>query len=118
MVMSQNWPREAIGDKVYVFTATKQTQGVGQGTNSWASPPGNLYMTILLEYPINKLNEVTIRTVAAVATVLDRHSQIRPDISWVNDLYLEGKKVSGVLVRAELIDSKAFIEVGIGINVN
>lgn len=48
MEVSEHFPREHITPTTYfVFTSKSQSQGQGQRTNTWLSPPGNIYMTIL-----------------------------------------------------------------------
>lgn len=56
MILSQAWPRDLLGANVlFAFVANSQTQGQGQKTNTWSSPPGNVYMTILGELPTSQI---------------------------------------------------------------
>lgn len=50
MTPAETWDLEKIKpNECLVFQAEAQTQGKGQGSNVWASPPGNVYLTALTE---------------------------------------------------------------------
>lgn len=103
--------------------AARQSQGRGRYTRSFFSPPGGLYMSIVL-HP-DKLQFAHITTVTAFAAVavceaIEAVSGRKPGIKWVNDIFLDGKKVCGILTEA-VTDFESgclgWIVVGIGINV-
>ena len=106
-----------------VVIADYQTKGRGRRGRSFFSPTGTgIYMSFLL-HPSDDIHEATLITcMAAVALcraieeVTDRH----PSIKWVNDVFVNGKKISGILTEGltSLEEGKfAYIIVGIGINV-
>lgn len=102
--------------------AEEQSAGRGRLGRSFFSPRGNgLYMSVILRPKADASNAVLITTAAAVGvcraidTVTGRH----PQIKWVNDLYLNEKKICGILTEAVTNFETGVIEsvvVGIGIN--
>lgn len=106
-----------------VVVAGRQTKGRGRLGRSFYSPADTgIYMSLLLR-PANLSPDqaVSVTTMAAVAAceAIEEVSGKQAGIKWVNDIYMEGRKVSGILTEAALsmennrID---FIVLGIGIN--
>lgn len=64
---------------------------------------------------------LTSCTAVAVANAMERVCSLRPHIKWVNDLYLEEKKVTGILTQMEIEPESAHVRrivIGIGVNAN
>lgn len=106
-----------------VVTADMQTSGRGRKGRQWHSPPGsNLYLSIILRPPVPpaEASQIPILTVIASMRALRR---LAPDLTcsvkWPNDIYCDGKKISGTLceMKAEM-DSVEHVVAGTGINVN
>lgn len=102
--------------------AEGQTAGRGRRGRSFYSPgEAGIYMSIVLE-PGGTLQESLLLTTAAATAVyraVKRVCGISLDIKWVNDLYLDGKKVCGILTEAVTDFESGNIEfavVGIGLN--
>ncbi len=102
--------------------ADSQSQGKGRLNRRWHSPAGvNLYASIILRPPISPASAPQIPLVAgvAVARALATLSGLKPGIKWPNDIYLGGRKVSGVLSEMDaqggIIHS---VILGVGVNVN
>lgn len=102
--------------------AESQTQGKGRRGRSFYSPPGSgLYLSVLLR-PKKTAQESLFLTAAAAVAVcraVDEVCHVSLGIKWVNDLYLEEKKVCGVLTEAVSDFETGDIElvvVGIGLN--
>lgn len=111
-------------DEIVAIIANEQTAGRGRRGKSFQSPDkSGIYLSLALR-PKIKTEEMyfsTILTVIAVHRVLTRLSQQQIDIKWVNDLFLEGKKISGILtefVNGPDETAAGFIVAGIGININ
>ncbi|MBQ1490365.1 MAG: biotin--[Blautia sp.] len=106
-----------------VFAVLSQTQGRGRRGKSFFSPPGTgVYFSVVLR-PACSLEEARLCTTAAAAAVSAAIEELYGKvlgIKWVNDLFLEGKKVGGILTEAvtdfEGGDVEAVI-VGIGLNI-
>ena len=87
--------------EVCVVIAGEQTKGKGRLGRSFYSPSDTgVYLSLLLR-PENILPEqaVHITTIAAVAAceAIERVSGRKAGIKWVNDIYMDGKKGSGIL---------------------
>ena len=106
-----------------VVIAGEQSGGIGRMGRSFFSP-GNtgIYMSVLLKPDIEPEKSVFITTAAAVAVcrALEKNGVNNTGIKWVNDIYINGKKVCGILTQGSIIpESKklAFAILGIGLNV-
>lgn len=100
-------------------TAREQTGGKGTNGRSFFSPgKTGVYMSVILRnIKKEQLLDVTPMAAVAVSRVLDKNFGVNTRIKWVNDVYLDGKKVCGILTKAQSKDGKTdFIIVGIGIN--
>lgn len=102
--------------------ARYQTAGRGRLGRSFASPDDSgIYMSIILE-PADT-NPVLITTAAAVAIcrAIEKVCSEKTQIKWVNDIYLNSKKVCGILAES-VTDYRTgaitHIILGIGINCN
>ena len=104
-----------------VLIANKQSSGYGRKDRSFFSPNGGIYMSILLRPDLAPSDALTLTTTAAVAVVDVIRDIVKENaqIKWVNDIYLHGKKVCGILTEAALTpDGKLdYAVLGIGINV-
>ena len=88
--------------------AREQTAGRGRRGRYWESPPGGLYMSIIVEnQPL-----LSLRAGLATRDVLQLHSPARIGLKWPNDLLCDGAKLGGVLCEAEADCAVA----GIGVN--
>ena len=105
-----------------VIVALTQTGGRGRRDHSFFSPEGGLYMSIVLR-PEDMFStdskEVTTFTGEAVIEAIRELSGIEAYIGGVNDLYVDGKKICGILLESgSEFDSNTlqWIVAGIGIN--
>ena len=105
-----------------VFVASAQTAGRGRLGRSFISEGGKgLYLSILLGGPFAPDFAVSLTTYMAViaARCIEKLSGTNPQIKWVNDIYLGGKKLAGILTEGkadESGESLGYAVVGIGIN--
>jgi BirA family transcriptional regulator, biotin operon repressor / biotin---[acetyl-CoA-carboxylase] ligase len=97
-----------------------QTGGRGRLDRKWFSPPGGLWMTIILQTDLKMqyLSKMTLLAASSIAQTLIRNYKIRLNIKWPNDIYFEGKKLCGILAESEKVDGKTYLIIGLGINVN
>ena len=106
-----------------IIIAGEQSEGRGRYERSFYSPPeGGIYMSILLRPEMTAAESLFLTTAAAVAVAasVDEISGEKSRIKWVNDIFLNGKKICGILTEASLNlenNSLAYAVVGIGINV-
>lgn len=105
-----------------VVAADHQTQGRGRQGRVWHSLPApQLYFSILLapDLETSKLPLITITAGLAVAQALEAESFSKITIKWPNDIYLNGKKVSGILAEAFSIPSGGTrVALGVGVNIS
>ncbi|MDO4670480.1 MAG: biotin--[acetyl-CoA-carboxylase] ligase [Aerococcus sp.] len=106
-----------------IIVANKQTQGVGRYRRSFYSPAGSgVYLSVVLERPFysDKILLFTTHTAVALCQTITHFLPYeQPEIKWVNDVYLNQKKVAGILVQAQTQpnDSKKIqLIIGVGIN--
>ena len=94
--------------------AFSQTQGRGRLGRTFHSPYGGIYMSFLVRGDAVSLSQdlVTARAAVAVKRALLEVAGVKAGIKWVNDLYLDGRKVCGILTEACPFGAV----VGIGIN--
>lgn len=105
-----------------VLIAQAQSAGRGRGGHSFYSPPGGLYMSILLRPEIGTRQAVGLTAMAAVAAAraAERLCGVPITIKWVNDLWKNGKKVCGILTEAALDLESGMLDyavLGLGFNV-
>ena len=104
-----------------VLIAQAQSAGRGRGGHSFYSPPGGLYMSILLRPEIGARQAVGLTAMAAVAAAraAERLCGVPITIKWVNDLWKNGKKVCGILTEAALDLESGMLDyavLGLGFN--
>lgn len=116
MALEQKLPHGSIA------AAECQSAGKGRKGRSFYSPRGSgLYLSVLL-YPRKTAREsleITAAAAVAVCRAVERCCKVFLGIKWVNDLYLEDKKVCGILTEAVTDFETGDIEfavVGIGLN--
>ena len=101
--------------------AMQQTAGKGRLGRSFFSPREGIYLSIIIKPTFDLSKSVLVTAAAAVAvaqaieSVCGRHAQIK----WVNDVYLDGKKICGTLTEGISDFETSHIEslvIGIGVN--
>ena len=107
---------------ITLLAARAQTAGRGRLGRSFYSPPDSgLYMTLLypLTQPLSQAVAVTAGAAVATLEAIRAVTGLVPGIKWVNDLYMNGKKICGILTEAVTpagSEQSAYMLVGIGIN--
>lgn len=108
----------------YVAVAGAQTAGRGRRGRLFYSPADSgLYMSVLLRpdgYSATQAQRLTTAAAVSVSEAIEKLSGKKADIKWVNDIFVDGKKVCGILSEAvcAVPDGKLeYVVVGIGINV-
>jgi BirA family biotin operon repressor/biotin-[acetyl-CoA-carboxylase] ligase len=102
--------------------AGEQTAGRGRRGRVWRSPPGNLYLSLVLRPGGALPRAAQLGFVAALglgdalAPIVGAAIQLR--YKWPNDLLLNGKKLAGILLESETTAGGGvdFVVVGIGVN--
>ncbi|PCJ71210.1 MAG: biotin--[acetyl-CoA-carboxylase] ligase [Rhodobiaceae bacterium] len=108
---------------VWIVTE-RQTAGRGRRGRTWVSPAGNLMCTLLLRPACSPAKAGELSFVAGLALHDATSALVSADVAakvalkWPNDLLIDGKKASGILLESES-DGKAdvaWLAIGIGLN--
>ena len=105
-----------------VVIAESQSCGKGRMGRSFFSPKNGLYMSILLRPQFSAEKSLFITTAAAVAVsdAVEEMSSRKTGIKWVNDIFIDDKKVCGILTEAS-VDFETgglyYAVLGIGVNI-
>jgi BirA family biotin operon repressor/biotin-[acetyl-CoA-carboxylase] ligase len=104
-----------------VLIAREQTAGRGRLDRSWQSPPGGLYLSLLLRPPIPlaRANQLTMLVSLAAIDACRQVAGLQANPKWPNDLLLGRKKLAGVLTELENDGHRLrYAIIGLGLNVN
>lgn len=105
-----------------LVVADVQTQGRGRSGRNWASPQGNLYMSLVLR-PTESAAVVAQLSFAVALSVFDLMAPYLTEhdlrLKWPNDVLVDGRKISGILLESSTTpDNKlAWLIIGVGINI-
>ena len=111
-----------------VIVADCQKKGKGRLSRRWESPVGvNIYTSIILRPNISPIFAPQLTLVSAVAAAetiscfLNTDSGYKPEptVKWPNDIFINSKKVAGILTEMNSeMDRINFVVIGIGVNLN
>ncbi len=96
-----------------VVTALSQERGRGRQGRNWFSPRGGLYVSLLL-FPKKKLTSIPLLASLSIIRTLEDFDFSKLSIHWPNDVFLNNRKISGVVCERY----KDCVICGIGLNVN
>jgi BirA family transcriptional regulator, biotin operon repressor / biotin---[acetyl-CoA-carboxylase] ligase len=92
-----------------LVTAHEQSAGRGRQGRAWTAPAGS---ALLMSLVLRELDELLpISAAVAVCDALPAHARIK----WPNDVWIDGRKVAGILVEGRPQEGWAVL--GIGLNV-
>lgn len=104
-----------------VVLAEMQTAGRGRLDRPWSSPPGGIWMSLILKpgIPLSQVYRINMAVSVAVVRAIEGLYGLEARIKWPNDLLINGRKLCGILmeISAEM-DRLDYVLVGIGINAN
>lgn len=113
--------KQGCAEKTVVF-ANSQTSGRGRLGKTFYSPENSgIYLSIIIRPNIlvKDVSLITPATAVAVSNVLIDFVKADVKIKWVNDIFLNGKKICGILTESVMGKNRPeYVVVGIGINVN
>lgn len=111
---------QSTNDPVFaVISAGRQTGGKSRLGKGFFSPEGGLYFSLSLPLEGNEKNIpfITLLSGLAVSRAIEEITGVKTQIRWPNDIYLNGKKLGGIL--CELVCGKQFTAiVGMGLNLS
>lgn len=114
--------RELAADGAHggtIVTATEQTDGRGRQGRTWTAPPGKALLYSAILRPLEERHMLLPLAVPiAVCAAVER---LDPDadcqIKWPNDVWVDGRKLAGVLIEARPQDGWAVIGVGLNLDI-
>ena len=115
--------RHRAVDGPLLVLASQQTRGRGRGANSWWSADGALTFSLIIEparlgVSQERWPQASLTTGLSVCLALDNVVPgIGSALKWPNDVFLDGRKVCGILVEVGDGSTQSLV-LGIGINVN
>ena len=99
-----------------IVTASEQTAGRGRQGRTWSAPPGRALLLSAIVRDLGRRDALLPLAVpVAVAEACDAFAGRRCDIKWPNDIWVEGRKLSGILLEGRPQEGWAII--GVGVNV-
>lgn len=109
---------------VFLVTADEQTAGRGRQGKTFYSPIATgVYFSLVIRPHAALTNAVTATTAASVAVckAIEQLTDKQPKIKWVNDVYVDNKKICGILTEAITNFEEGIVDsviIGIGINIS
>jgi BirA family transcriptional regulator, biotin operon repressor / biotin---[acetyl-CoA-carboxylase] ligase len=104
-----------------VLFAESQTAGRGRRENRWTSSKGKDFMFSVLLRPAAPAvlwPRLTTLAALALARAVEMELPLKPQIKWPNDLYLNDRKICGLLAEAVTVNGQLALVLGVGMNVN
>jgi BirA family transcriptional regulator, biotin operon repressor / biotin---[acetyl-CoA-carboxylase] ligase len=98
-----------------LVTADEQTAGRGRQGRSWTAAPGEaLLMSVIVRELEPRHALLPLMAALAVCEAAEAVSDVRCEIKWPNDVWVQRRKLSGILVEAR--PAAGWAVVGIGLN--
>ena len=99
----------------FVVVADEQTKGRGRGGRTFASPLGGLYLSLVFPAASTYVPHHVVAGVAvAVAEAIESLVPVSCGIKWPNDVWIQERKVCGILIEAPR--AGGLLVVGVGVN--
>lgn len=102
-----------------VATADEQTAGRGRQGRTWTAPPGKALLYSAILRPLDERH--LLLPLSVPLAVCEAAEELQPGIEcrikWPNDVWVEGRKLAGVLIEAKPQDGWAVIGVGLNLSI-
>ena len=100
-----------------LVTAAEQTAGRGRQGRSWLAPAGDaVLMSVVLRDLDERFPLLPLAAAVAVAEACESLAPVRCEIKWPNDVWIERRKVAGILVEGR--PAAGWAVLGVGVNVS
>ena len=100
-----------------VVTADEQTAGRGRRGRSWFAPPGSALLYSALLRPWGERPLLPIAVPLAVCETAEALAPIRCRVKWPNDVWVDDRKLAGVLIEGRSGAGGGWAVIGVGLNV-
>lgn len=114
----------AEGASDVVVIADRQTAGRGRLDRDWASPPGGIWLSLLVR-PSLPIDRAALLTLAAAVAVVEAAAEVGVEtgIKWPNDVLVTAdgteRKLAGILLESSTVDGALeWAVIGVGVNAN
>ena len=104
-----------------IHLTEQQEAGKGRNGKKWVSPKGkNIYLSLGWKSPLqySELDGLSLSVGCIVANVLNSPANDQINIKWPNDLLINQRKMSGILIETVDLEGQVGIVIGVGINVH
>ena len=104
-----------------IILAETQKEGRGRLSRPWASPPGGIWMSLVLklDLPVSRIYRINMAVSVSLCRAISRQLGLQTGIKWPNDLLIRGHKVCGILTEVGAQESRLdYALVGVGLNAN
>ena len=104
-----------------LIISEEQKQGRGRRKTKWFSKKGKSLTFSFLLFPqiaIEKISLLPLLSGVSIVKGIYESTNILTGLKWPNDIYLNKKKLAGILIESRTINSKLAIVIGVGININ
>jgi BirA family transcriptional regulator, biotin operon repressor / biotin---[acetyl-CoA-carboxylase] ligase len=100
-----------------IVTASEQTAGRGRRGHAWFGPPGSslLYSALLRPFSADEAPLLPLAVPVAICEAAEQIAPVRCQVKWPNDVWIDERKVAGVLVEAR--PDESWTVIGVGLNV-
>ncbi|MBR2588396.1 MAG: biotin--[Bacilli bacterium] len=102
-----------------IIRAEKQTAGKGTHGRIWYTEENNIAFSLYVELQCNfsKIDGITTQIAEIIVSIIEQMYNIKLEIKLPNDIYINGKKLGGILTETKVKGGVAkFLVVGIGMN--
>jgi BirA family transcriptional regulator, biotin operon repressor / biotin---[acetyl-CoA-carboxylase] ligase len=103
-----------------VVTAAEQTAGRGRQGRTWTAPPGKALLYSAILRPLDERH--LLLPLAVPLAVCNAAEELEPEIEcqvkWPNDIWIDGRKLAGVLIEAKPQDGWAVIGIGLNLSIS
>lgn len=96
-----------------LVTAGEQEAGRGRQGRVWTAPPGSAVLMSLILRDLDERHALV--PLAAAVAVCEACESVSPRVKWPNDVWIDGRKVAGILIEGRPQEGWAVL--GIGVNV-
>ncbi len=109
-------------DEKHLYLANQQQAAKGRfGRSFYAEKNGGIYMSYRFRTSstLPDLPHYTLMIAASIVLAIEKLTDKKPQIKWVNDIYLEGKKIAGILTESQLDMETGLVAqliIGVGLN--
>jgi len=108
-------------NRVVACFANAQSKGKGRNGKRWFSPANsNIYMSVgfdLTGLQLKSLGGLSLACGVAIANMLEVLG-IQPQLKWPNDVWVNAKKIAGILIETRVKGSQITAVIGVGLNVS